>query len=226
MRHGHQEAPPRKSQEPLDVSLLVGATHQAEVFPEQVVTLQPQELLGQLPLAPLQDLDHGDGRVVIADPLGHSSKELEGPAVSFQERLRALPGKDLDEDGSRVRQRHHEQGDLGLLAVQPNRRLAEVDLGFAGRMRQRQKDFLVRLLPGSHRVLHHGLAAQITLFVAQPLEDPLGRVSLLLRGLAIVFENLVNDREKRFQLPLRPWLALPVTRWLRVGQDLLEGMPT
>jgi hypothetical protein len=88
-----------------------------------------------------------------------------------------------------------------------------------------RKDFLVRLLPGSHRVLHHGLAAQITLFIAQPLEDPLGRVSLLLRGLAIVFENLVNDREKRFQLPLRPWLALPVTRWLRVRQDLLQRVP-
>ena len=122
-------------------------------------------------------------------------------------------------------QRHHEQGDLGLLAVQPDRRFAEVDLGFAWRMRQRQKDFLVRLLPGSHRVLHHGLAAQVTVFIAQPLEDPLGRVPLLLRGLAIVFENLVNDRQKRFQLPLRSRLALPVPGRLRVRQNLLQRVP-
>ena len=102
--------------------------------------------------------------------------------MPFQEGLRALPGKDLDEDGSRVGQRHHEQGDLGLLAGQPDRRLAEVDLGLARRMRQRQKDFLARLLPGPHRVLHDGLAALVTMLVAQPLEDPLGRVSLLLRA--------------------------------------------
>ena len=123
------------------------------------MALQPQELPGQLPLASLEHLDHGDRRVVVADPLGHAAEELEGPAMPFQERLRAFPGKDLDEDRSRVRQRHHEQGDLGLLAGQLDRRFAEVDLGLARRMRQRQKDFLVRLLPGPDRVLHDRVLA-------------------------------------------------------------------
>src|SRR5277367_1717657 len=190
------------------------------------MALQPQKLPSQLPLAPGENFDHGDRRVVVADPLRHTLEELERPAMPFQKGLRALPRKDLDEDRSRVRQRHHEQRDLGLLASQPDRRLAEVDLGLTRRMRQRQKDFLLRLLPGPDRVLHHRVAALVTVLVAQPLEDPSGRVSLLLRRLPVVGEDLVNDRQKWLELALRPWLALPVTRWLLVGQDLLQRVPT
>ena len=145
--------------------------------------------------------------------------------MSFQERLRALSRKDLDKDRPRVRQRHHEQGDLDLQAGQSDRGLTEIDLGLAGRMRQRQKDFLARLLPGPDRVLHYGLAAQVTLFVAQPFEDPLGRVPLLLGRLSVVLQDLVNDRQERFQLALRSRLVLPIARRLLVGQNLLQGVP-
>ncbi len=144
------------------------------------MALQPQKLPGQLPLTAGEHLDHGDGRVVVTDPPRHTSKELEGSAMPFQEGLRALSRKNLDRDRPGVRQRHHEQGDLGLLASQPDRRLAEVDLGLTRRMRQRQKDFLARLLPGPDRVLHYSLATLVTMLVAEPLEDPPGRVPLLL----------------------------------------------
>src|SRR3984885_13850820 len=190
------------------------------------MALQPQKLPGQLPLTAGEHLDHGDGRVVVADPLGDAPEELEGSAMSFQEGLRALSRKNLDRDRPGVRQRHHEQGDLGLLAGQLDRRLAEVALGLTRRMRQRQKDFLARLLPCPDRVLHHGLATLVTVFIAESLEDPLRRVPLLLRRLAVAGEGLVNDRQERVQLPLRPWLALPVTRRLLVGQDLLQRVPT
>ena len=49
--------------------------------------------------------------------------------MPFQEGFGAFPGKGLDEDRSRVGERHHEQGDLRLLAGQSNRRFAEIDLG-------------------------------------------------------------------------------------------------
>ena len=45
-----------RTHQPLDVPLLVGPPHQAEVLLEQVVALQPQELPGQLPLAALRAL--------------------------------------------------------------------------------------------------------------------------------------------------------------------------
>ena len=162
------------------------------------MALQPQELAGQLPLAAREHFDHGDRRVVVADPPGHAAEELEGPAMAFQERLRAFAGKGLDEDRARVGQRHHEQGHLRRLAGQLDGRFAEVDLGFARRMRQRQEDFLVRLLPRAHGVLDDRLAAVEAVLVAQPLEDPLGRVPLLLRRLTDRPPRICcNDRQER-----------------------------
>jgi hypothetical protein len=128
-------------------------------------------------------------------------------------------------DRPRVRQRHDEQRDLDLLAGQPDRRLPEVDLGLAGGMRQRQKDFLTRLLPGPDHVLHDGLPALVTVFIPQPLEDPLRRVPLLLGRLPVLGEDLVNDRQKRFELALRSRLVLPIAGRLLVRQDLLESVP-
>jgi hypothetical protein len=68
--------------------------------------------------------------------------------VSFQKRLRALPGKGLDEGGFRARERHYKQGDSSLPASESDRRLAEIELGLARRTRKWQKEFLARLLPG------------------------------------------------------------------------------
>ena len=84
---------------------------------------------------------------------------------------------------SRVGQRHHEQRHLGLLAAERDLRLAEVDLGLARPVRQRHEDLGLALLPGPDRVLDDRQAALVAVLVAQPLEDPLGRVPLLLRGL-------------------------------------------
>ena len=50
----HQEVPAGEADQVLDVALLVGPPHQAEVVAEQVMALEPQELVGQLPLAAAQ----------------------------------------------------------------------------------------------------------------------------------------------------------------------------
>src|SRR4029077_2212807 len=189
------------------------------------MALQPQKLPRQLPLPPFQHLDHGNSRVVVADPPRHAAEELEGPAVPLQKGLRAFPRKYLEEDRSRVGQRHHKQGNLDLLAPQQNRRFAEVDLGLAWRMRERQKDFPVSSLPGPHRVFHHGLATRVSMLISQPLEYPLRRVLLLARRLPVGLQDLMNDRQERLQFPLPTRLAQPVARWLLMGQDLLQRMP-
>ena len=60
VRHRHEEPPPCGPQQPLDVPLLVGASHSTEVLREQVMALQAEELPGQLPFPALEDLDHRD----------------------------------------------------------------------------------------------------------------------------------------------------------------------
>jgi hypothetical protein len=104
---------------------------------EQVMALQPQEFAGELAFAAGKHFDHGDCRVVVADPRGNAAEVLERSAVPFQEGLGAFAWERLNEDRSRVGQRHHEQRHLRLDAGELDRRLAEVDLRFARRMRQR-----------------------------------------------------------------------------------------
>ena len=97
-----------KPDQPFDMPLLVRRPHQTEMLLEQVVTLQPQELLRQLPLAALQDFDHRDGRVVVADSPRHAVEELKRQPMPLQEGLAAFARKHSHEDRPRVRQRHHE----------------------------------------------------------------------------------------------------------------------
>ena len=116
--------------------------------------------------------------------------------MALQERLGAFPGKCLDEDRSRIGQRHHEQRDLRLVASQPDRGFTEIDLGFARWMRQRQEDLLMRLIPGSDRILYDRLSALEAVLIPQSLEDPLRRMPLLLRRLSVVLQDLLNDRQE------------------------------
>ena len=58
-----------------------------------------------------------------------------------------------------VRQGHDEQRHLGRPAVERDLGLAEVDLGLAGRVGQRDEDLGVPLPPGADGVLDDGQAA-------------------------------------------------------------------
>ena len=86
------------------------------------------------------DPGHGDLGVVVADPPGDAAEEVEGPDVALEERLGALAREGADEDRVGVRQGHDEEGDLGGSAVEGDLGLAEVDLGLAGRVGQRDED--------------------------------------------------------------------------------------
>ena len=63
--------------------------------------------------------------------------------------------------------------------------LAEIDLGMAGRMRERHEGFLHPHPLQPDVILHHRVAAGIGVFGPQPLENPLARVPLLRRRAAI-----------------------------------------
>jgi hypothetical protein len=147
VRHRHEEPLPGCSQQPLDVPLLVGASHPAEVRREQRVALELEKLLGQLPLPALEDLDDRDPGVVVGDPPRNAAELLEGPAMSLHERLRALLGKSLHEHRSRRRKRHDEDRRLPLLLGDPDRRVAEVDLGLSWWMRVWQEHLVCQPTP-------------------------------------------------------------------------------
>ena len=92
----HEEVAAGVADERLDVPLLVGPPHQAEVGLEQVVALEPQERVGDLAVAAAGDLGDGDLAVVVADPPGHAAEEGEGPDVALEERLGALAREGAD----------------------------------------------------------------------------------------------------------------------------------
>ena len=107
----------------------------------KIVRLQSQELFRWLLATPADNPGDRDLRVVLADPLGDTTKELKRTNVALLERFGTFPGKRLAEEGVAVRQRHHAEHHLDLTTTIDGLRLAEIELGLARRMRQRHEDF-------------------------------------------------------------------------------------
>ena len=68
-------------------------------------------------------------------------------------------------------------------------------------------------------------AAGVAVFVAEPLEDAAGGMSLLPRGLLVVVEDLVDDGQERIELGPGAWDRAAVARRFGMLEDLLEGIP-
>ncbi len=72
---------------------------------------------------------------------------------------------------------------MKLLAYPANyaHRFAEIYLRMARRMRQRREGLATAQPLDPHMILDHGIAAREAMLVAQTLENPLGRMTLLYR---------------------------------------------
>ena len=192
---------------------------------EQVITLEPEELGGELATATADDPGHGDLQLVVADPPGHPAEEGEGPDVSLEERLGAFAREGADEGRIGVRQRHDEQGDLGCLPVERDLGLAEIDLGLAGAVGQRDEDLGTGAPPGGDGLLDDGRSAGIAVLVPESLEDAPGGMPLLLGDLLVVLEDLVDDGEEGIEFGLGPWGRAAVAGRLGMIQDFLKCVP-
>jgi len=221
----HKEVAACVADQGLDMSLLVGPPHQAEMRLEQVMTLESEKRIGERAVPTAGDPRHGDLGVVVADPPGHPAEEGESPDVSFQERLGAFAGEGAEEERVGVGQRHDEQGHRGRLSVEHDLGLAEVDLGLAGTVGQGDEDFGAGASPGGDGLLDDGQLAAIAVLVTEPLEDPPGGVTLLPGSLAVVLEDLVDDGEERLELGLWPGSGSSVSGGLGVVEDLPERIP-
>jgi len=100
-------------------------------------------------------------------------------------------------------------------------RLAKVDLSMTRRMRQRHEhlphpSLLLADVVGDDRQF-----AREAMFVAQPLEDPLRRMPLLLQLAPVVLQDLVDDRDERVELRSHRWLRSSVSR----RHGMLQNLP-
>jgi hypothetical protein len=101
--------------------------------------------------------------------------------VAVEEGLEPLGRVGLDEARIRVRQVEAEEVDLLPDTPDHRHRLAEIDLGVARRMGQRDEYLAPPLPPLADVVLHDRVAAGEAVLGPQALVDPLGRVPLLRR---------------------------------------------
>ncbi len=187
------------------------------------MALQAEELPGQGPL-PADHLAHGDRGVVVGGPGGHGPEEAERGHVGGLEGLGALPGVGRDVEGVGVRQAHHREGRLAADPGDLDRGLAEVELGLAGRVGERDEHLLVMAVVPGHRLLDLGDAARVAVLVPEATEDPRGRVVLLGGRLPVGGQDLLDDRKVGAELGPGARSPPPVPRWLGVGQDLLQGL--
>jgi hypothetical protein len=193
---------------------------------EQAMTLEPEEGVGEVAIAAAEDLGHGDLGIVVADAAWNSTEEGEGADMTFEERLGTFAWEGGHEDRVGVGQGHDEQSDLHGLPVEGNLSFAEVDLGLARRrVGQGDEDLDVTALPGRDGHLDDGQLALVTVLVAESLEDSLGGVPMLLRCLAIVLKDLLNDAQEGFELGLGPRCRAAVARRLGMPENFLERVP-
>ena len=100
--------------------------------------------------------------------------------------------------------------------------LAEIELCFARRVRQRHEDFRRLLLVPPDLVTNSADPAGVFVLVAEPLEDALARVALLPVLLLVGFQNRVNDRNEPSDHRLVPFAFLAMLGRLLLTEDLLD----
>jgi hypothetical protein len=199
-RDRHQEVASRKADKPLDFTLVIGPARPAEAVLEQVVRLEFRKDPCSLPFAVSQDPRDGNLGVVIKNRLGHATEKRERLHMALAERLGRFRRIGHHEGGVRVRQVESKKVDLALHAADDAEGLAKINLGMTRRVCERHEHLLRGLPPARHVILYNRDAPGEAILVPQPLKDPLRCMLLFVGSAFILFENAVDDRNKRAQL--------------------------
>jgi hypothetical protein len=145
--------------------------------------------------------------------------------VPFQECLRRLGRKCLNQTIIGVGQIEDHEVRRLLYACNDDHSFAEIGLRFARRMAQGHEHLLAADPELPNVVLHHGVAARVSVLGLQPLEDPLGRVPLLARPLLVIRQNGVDHALPRTKLGSPDRRLPPVPRRQRILQHLAYRLP-
>src|SRR5665811_213551 len=163
--------------------------------------------------------------IIVEDRQRHAAEELERRYVPVEEGLRRLRWIGLHETSVRLRQIHAKE--MKLLAYPANHayRFAEIYLRMARRMRQRHEGLSSARPLDPHMILDDGVAAREPMLVAQPLKNPLGRMTLLHRRCPVGLEDRLDHRNQRPQLRLRRRSLPHITRRHREPAHLRDRLP-
>ena len=126
----------------------------------------------------------------------HAAEEGEPRNMPVAEGFRCLAGIGLHKAGVRVGKAHRQEVDLAFYPANDRQRLAKINLGMAREMRQRNKHLPLTLPGAADVVLHNRDPAREAVLIAQPLEDPLRCVPLLLRTLFIFLQDTVDGTDE------------------------------
>jgi len=161
---------------------------------------EPAEERGSPARAVRENLRHQTAVVVVDDRDGNLAEEREGVDVAVDPGLSRRCGIGTHEAGIAVRKVQNEEMGLLLDPADDDHSLAEIGLGVAGRMRQRHEHLAATTLALPYVVFHDRVAAGEAVLIAEPLEHPLRRMSLLAMDLAVAFQPAVDDPGERVQL--------------------------
>ena len=224
-RDRRHEVRPCILHESFDLPLVVALAGSSKPILEQVVADQFGERPRALALAIPANLRHRDLEIVVEDRQRHAAKKLECRYVSVEEGLRRLRRIGLHEAGVRLRQIHAEE--MNLLAHPANHahRFAEIHLRMARRMRQRHEGLSPARPLDPYIILDDGVAAREPMLVAQTLENPLGRMTLLHWRCPVSLEDRLDHRNHRPQLRLLRRSLPHITRRHREPAHLRDSLP-
>jgi len=205
------------------------------LFSQRVVRPERHPAVRLDPGAAEQHPRHGRFEIVIADLLNrHATEPVEGVDVAFQERLLPLRQRRAVRRAAGERQPHREQRGLGLDPAHDHPQIVEVDLGLRRRRMGLRHEALLQRLAGlrgnlgatfAHMVTHRRVR-QIprAVLVDQASKYPPRGVPLLLRGVQIAAQHLVDEAFERLQ-PRRAPLRRPPRRRDRTRQRLPHRAP-
>ena len=128
------------------------------------------------------------------------------------ERFRRLGRVGHHEDRIGVRQVHRKEVDFPLDAADHADRFAKVHLGMARWMHKRHEHLLRPLAPAGNVVLHDRDLARKPVLVAEPLENPLRCMPLLLRTILVGRQNPIDHARELVELRTKRRLRAHVAR--------------
>ena len=223
-RRGHHEVAAAISNVTLNMPLVIPLGRAAKLVVEQIVGLQFSEGSCAVARAVAAYLRNSYGRIVVEHRQWHTAEEGKGRVMAIAKCLGRLRRVSLDEDRVRVRKRHHKVMQLTFNTADHPKRFAKIHLRVPRRVSQRHEDFLRPSLLLPNVIGDDRDATCEPMFIPQAGMDALRSVALLLDLAFVVFQNLVDDRNKWIQLWPRRHLPAPVPGRNRVLQNLRDRL--
>ncbi len=219
-RNRYHEVAARIPDQPFDAALVVALARAAITIADQVVGQEPAEQLRPLASPIRQDARHEAFVVVVEHRHRHPAKEGKGMNMAVDPGLGRRRRIGPDVTGVAVRQIEGEEVRLLLDTADDDRRLTEVRLAMPRRMRQRHEHLATPPFPLAHVGLDDRVTAGEPVLVAQPFENPLGRMPLLAVTALIPGKPGVDDLGEAIQLRTLDLSLAPVARRHREPQHL------